>query len=92
MLSMRWILAATVWGGWRSRRAEAASRNARTLAVMTMFRLGMTHPERVAALWLVTQVELALIAAFRESVPDLGFPPPDAGDGAAAGPSEVGGK
>ena len=57
---------------------------------MTMFRLGMTHPERVAALGLVTQIELALIAAFRESVPDLGFPPPGAGDGAAAGAPAVG--
>ena len=47
-------------------------RNTRALAVMTMFRLGMTYEEQVAALGLVSQVELALISYFKESVPEPG--------------------
>ena len=47
-------------------------RNARALAVMAMFRLGMSYEEHVAALGLVSQIELALIAYFRESVPEPG--------------------
>ena len=47
-------------------------RNARALAVMTMFRLGMSYEEKVAALGLVSQIELALIACLRESVPEPG--------------------
>ena len=39
---------------------------------MTMFRLGMSYEEKVAALGLVSQIELALIAYFRESVPKPG--------------------
>ncbi len=35
-----------------------------------MFRLGMSYEEKVAALGLVSQIELALIAYFRESVPE----------------------
>ena len=49
-----------------------ALRNARALAVMTMFRLGMTYEEKVAALGLVSQIELALISYFKESVPEPG--------------------
>ena len=42
------------------------------LAMMTQFRLDMTYQEHVAALGLVTQIELALIGFFRESMPDPG--------------------
>ena len=42
----------------------------RSLAMMTQFRIGMKYQEHVAALGLVTQIELALIAGFRESVPE----------------------
>ena len=42
------------------------------LAMMTQFRLNMTYQEHVAALGLVTQIELALIGFFRESMPDPG--------------------
>ena len=53
-------------------RKMVALRNARALAVMTMFRLGMTFEEHIAALGLVSQIELALISYFRESVPEPG--------------------
>ena len=51
-------------------RKRQSLRNARALAVMTQFRLGMTYQEQLAALGLVTQIELALIHTFREAVPD----------------------
>ena len=47
-------------------------RSARALALITQFRLGMSYQEHFAALGMVTQVELALIAYFRESVPEPG--------------------
>ena len=53
-------------------RRRLSLRGARALAVMTQFRIGITHQDRVAALGLVTQIELALIAYYRESVPDPG--------------------
>ena len=49
---------------------QVSLRNARAMAVMTIFRLGMSYEEKVAALSLVSQIELALIAYFRESVPE----------------------
>ena len=60
--------------GWQEEQGRklVSLQNARSLAVMTMFRLGMDYQERVAALGLVTQIELAIIARFRESVPDPG--------------------
>ena len=53
-------------------RKRMSLRSARGLAVMTQFRLGITWQESVAAFGLVTQIELALIAYFHESVPDPG--------------------
>ena len=47
-----------------------ALRNGRALAVMTMFRIGLTHQEYVAAIGTVARFELALIGHFREAVPD----------------------
>ena len=60
--------------GWKEEqdKRRVSLRNARALAVMTMFRLGMTYEEQVAALGLVSQIELALISYFRESVPEPG--------------------
>ena len=60
--------------GWKDEqdKRRVSLRNARALAVMTMFRLGMTYEEQVAALGLVSQIELALISYFRESVPEPG--------------------
>ena len=60
--------------GWKDEqdKRRIALRNARALAVMTMFRLGMTYEEQVAALGLVSQIELALISYFKESVPEPG--------------------
>ena len=60
--------------GWQEEQGHKliSLQNARSLAVMTMFRLGMDYQEQVAALGLVTQIELAIIARFRESVPDPG--------------------
>ena len=60
--------------GWKDEqdKRRIALRNARALAVMTMFRLGMTYEEKVAALGLVSQIELALISYFKESVPEPG--------------------
>ena len=46
--------------------------SARSLALMTQFRLGMTEEEQVAAVGFLTQVELVLIMGFDESVPDPG--------------------
>ena len=37
---------------------------------MTQFRQGMNYQDQLAALGLVTQIELALIHTFREAVPD----------------------
>ena len=71
-------LAAMVSGrpgvGWKDEqdKRRVSLRNSRALAVMTMFRLGMTYEEQVAALGLVSQIELALISYFRESVPEPG--------------------
>ena len=47
-------------------------RNAHALAIMTQYRIGMTHLETVTSLGLVTQIELALITYFRESLPEPG--------------------
>ena len=47
-------------------------RNAYTMATMTQYRIGMTRMETVTALGLVTQIELALITYFRESLPEPG--------------------
>ena len=60
--------------GWmdEQEKKRVSLRNARALAVMTMFRLGMKYEEQVAALGLVSQIELALIAYFRDSVPEPG--------------------
>ena len=60
--------------GWQEEQGRklVSLQNARSLAVMTTFRLGMDYQEQVAALGLVTQIELAIIARFRESVPDPG--------------------
>ena len=60
--------------GWKDEqdKRRVPLRNSRALAVMTMFRLGMTYEEQVAALGLVSQIELALISYFRESVPEPG--------------------
>ena len=60
--------------GWKDEqdKRRVSLRNARALAVMTMFRLGMTYEGQVAALGLVSQIELALISYFRESVPEPG--------------------
>ena len=46
--------------------------SARSLALMTQFRLGMTEEEQVVAVGFLTQVELVLIMGFDESVPDPG--------------------
>ena len=51
-------------------RKRQSLRNARAFAVMTQFRLGMNYQDQLAALGLVTQIELALIHSFREAVPD----------------------
>ena len=60
--------------GWKEEqdKRRIAMRNTRALAVMTMFRLGMSYEEQVAALGLVSQVELALISYFKGSVPEPG--------------------
>ena len=60
--------------GWKDEqdKRRVSLRDSRALAVMTMFRLGMTYEEQVAALGLVSQIELALISYFRESVPEPG--------------------
>ena len=60
--------------GWKDEqdKRRVSLRNSRALAVMTMFRLGMTYEEQVAALGLVSQIELALISYFKESVPEPG--------------------
>ena len=42
------------------------------MATMTQYRIGMTRMETVTALGLVTQIELALITYFRESLPEPG--------------------
>ena len=54
-------------------RKRIALRSARAVAVMTQFRLGMDYQETVAALGLVTQIELALVSFFGESVPEPGM-------------------
>ena len=46
--------------------------SARSLALMTQFRLGMTEEEQVVAVGFLIQVELVLIMWFDESVPDPG--------------------
>lgn len=53
-------------------RKRVSFRSARSLALMTQFRLGMPYQQHVAALGLLAQVELALIMFFRESVPEAG--------------------
>ena len=50
-------------------RKRISLRSTRALPFITQFRLGMSYQEHVAALGMVTQVELALIAYFGESVP-----------------------
>ena len=65
---------ASTEGSWTEKMEQKryALRDARALAEMTQFRLGMTRQEHVTALGLVTRVELALISYFRESVPEPG--------------------
>ena len=41
-----------------------------SLAMMTQFRLGIPYQQKIAALGMVTQIELALISFFKESVPE----------------------
>ena len=53
-------------------RRRTSLRNAHTMATMTQYRIGMTRMETVTALGLVTQIELALITYFRESLPEPG--------------------
>ena len=53
-------------------RRRTSLRNAHTMATMTQYRIGMTRIETVTALGLVTQIELALITCFRESLPEPG--------------------
>ena len=53
-------------------RRRMSLRNAHAMATMTQYRIGMTHLETVTALGLVTQIELALITCFRESLPEPG--------------------
>ena len=53
-------------------RRRACLRNAHVMATMTRYRIGMTRMETVTALGLVTQIELALITYFRESLPEPG--------------------
>ena len=53
-------------------RRRMSLRNAHTMATMTQYRIGMTRMETVTALGLVTQIELALITCFRESLPEPG--------------------
>ena len=53
-------------------RRRMSLRNAHALAIMTQYRIGMTHLETVTSLGLVTQIELALITYFRESLPEPG--------------------
>ena len=57
---------------WRDEEEQRrhAMRNARALAVMTMFRIGLSHQEYVEAIGTVARFELALIGHFREAVPD----------------------
>ena len=44
------------------------------LALMTQFRLGIPYQQQIAAMGMVTQIELALIAFFKESIPDADEP------------------
>ena len=45
-----------------------------TLAMMTQFRLGIPYQQKIAAMGMVTQIELALISFFKESIPDANEP------------------
>ena len=60
------------WDEWMERK-RVSLWTSRSLALMTQFRMGMRHDEQVAALELVTRIELALISAFKESVPEPGM-------------------
>ena len=75
-------------------RRRMSLRNAHAMATMTQYRIGMTHLETVTALGLVTQIELALITCFRESLPEPGqnwdSQKRARGDRAAAGAAQVG--
>ncbi len=51
---------------------RASLRRAREVACMTQFRIGLSPQDQVAAMALVTRIELALIGFFRDSVPDPG--------------------
>ena len=53
-------------------RRRMSLRGAHAMATMAQFRIGMTRMETVTALGLVTQIELALITYFRESLPEPG--------------------
>lgn len=54
----------------RTERRRRSLWSARSLAMMTQFRLGMSEEERVAAVGFVTQVELVLILGFGETMGD----------------------
>lgn len=58
--------------GDETERRRQNLRSARITALMTQFRDDMEHAELVAALGMVAQIELALIMAFRESLPEPG--------------------
>ena len=44
------------------------------LAMMTQFRLGIPYQQRIGAVGMVTQIELALILCYKESIPDADEP------------------
>ena len=58
--------------GDETERRRQNLRSARVTALMTQFRDDMEYEELVAALGMVAQIELALIMAFRESLPEPG--------------------
>ena len=69
------IMAGTRGMSWASEmdKKRVNLRSNWALAVATQFRIGLTYQEHVAALGLVTQIELALIAYFQESMPTAGM-------------------
>ena len=66
------MVAPTQSWGEEIERKRISLRSARALALISQFRLGVKYQERVAALGLVTQIELALISFFQESAPEPG--------------------
>ena len=66
------MVAPTQSRGEEIERKRISLRSARALALTSQFWLGMKYQERVAALGLVTQIELALISVFHELAPEPG--------------------